>query len=116
MRRFLLLLIALMLCCPWGSAEGISCRVDLEAEGTAVSPTLWGIFLEDINHAADGGLCAQMGRENRWRAALNPIAAHQTDDGGILPKLFADRAKLAHMPVMEGIIFGYDCVCAHKIL
>ena len=60
MRRFLLLLIAVMLCCPWGSAEGISCRVDLEAEGTAVSPTLWGIFLEDINHAADGGLCAEL--------------------------------------------------------
>ena len=58
-----------------------------------------------VRTAADGGLCAQMGRENRWRAALNPIAAHQTDDGGILPKLFADRAKLAHMPVMEGIVF-----------
>ena len=56
-----------------------------------------------------------MSRENRWRAALNPIAAHQTDDGGILPKLFADRAKLAHMPVMEGIVFADHADEVHAV-
>jgi len=30
--------------------------------GPAVSPTLWGLFLEDINYALDGGLNADLVR------------------------------------------------------
>ncbi|MGP3958942.1 alpha-L-arabinofuranosidase C-terminal domain-containing protein [Nonomuraea sp. 3N208] len=34
--------------------------VDAKAKGTAVSPNLYGVFYEDINHAADGGLYAEL--------------------------------------------------------
>lgn len=35
-------------------------KVDTAAAGTKVSPNLYGIFYEDINHAADGGLYAEL--------------------------------------------------------
>lgn len=35
-------------------------KVDTTAAGTTVSPTLYGVFYEDINHAADGGLYAEL--------------------------------------------------------
>ncbi|MFB4281360.1 alpha-L-arabinofuranosidase C-terminal domain-containing protein [Nonomuraea sp. MTCD27] len=34
--------------------------VDPKAKGTKVSPDLYGVFYEDINHAADGGLYAEL--------------------------------------------------------
>ncbi|MFI7699254.1 alpha-L-arabinofuranosidase C-terminal domain-containing protein [Nonomuraea sp. NPDC049480] len=34
--------------------------VDAKAKGTKVSPNLYGVFYEDINHAADGGLYAEL--------------------------------------------------------
>ncbi|MFG1706044.1 alpha-L-arabinofuranosidase C-terminal domain-containing protein [Nonomuraea sp. M3C6] len=34
--------------------------VDTKAQGTKVGPNLYGIFYEDINHAADGGLYAEL--------------------------------------------------------
>lgn len=34
--------------------------VDAKAPGTEVSPHLYGVFYEDINHAADGGLYAEL--------------------------------------------------------
>ncbi|TYB51021.1 alpha-N-arabinofuranosidase [Nonomuraea sp. PA05] len=34
--------------------------VDTRAKGTKVSPDLYGVFYEDINHAADGGLYAEL--------------------------------------------------------
>ncbi|GAA3583964.1 hypothetical protein GCM10022419_077190 [Nonomuraea rosea] len=34
--------------------------VDTKAKGTEVGPNLYGIFYEDINHAADGGLYAEL--------------------------------------------------------
>lgn len=42
------------------SAAGASLEVDFGAEKTPVSPTLYGIFYEDINYAADGGLYGEM--------------------------------------------------------
>ena len=34
--------------------------IDLAARGTPISPDLFGIFFEDLNHAADGGLYAEL--------------------------------------------------------
>ncbi|SDM29928.1 alpha-L-arabinofuranosidase C-terminal domain-containing protein [Nonomuraea jiangxiensis] len=41
----------------YGSGE---LTVDTGARGTKVSPNLYGVFYEDINHAADGGLYAEL--------------------------------------------------------
>ena len=36
------------------------------ATGTAISRDLWGVFFEDINHAADGGLYAELVRNRSF--------------------------------------------------
>ena len=38
----------------------VSINVDASNPGIKVSPNLYGIFFEDINHAADGGLYAEL--------------------------------------------------------
>lgn len=38
----------------------VAVRIDLGAPGVAVQPTLHGLFFEDINYAADGGLYAEL--------------------------------------------------------
>lgn len=41
-------------------ARAASLTVDVDKPGVAVSPTLYGIFFEEINRAGDGGLYAEM--------------------------------------------------------
>ncbi|MCQ2256469.1 MAG: carbohydrate binding domain-containing protein [Bacteroidaceae bacterium] len=41
-------------------------NVDAQKQGPAVSPTHYGIFYEDINHAADGGLYAELIRNRSF--------------------------------------------------
>ncbi|MGW4799456.1 alpha-L-arabinofuranosidase C-terminal domain-containing protein [Nonomuraea sp. NPDC004297] len=41
-------------------------RADTRATGTKVSPDLYGVFYEDINHAADGGLYAELVRNRSF--------------------------------------------------
>ena len=38
----------------------VTIDVDASNPGIKVSPNLYGIFFEDINHAADGGLYAEL--------------------------------------------------------
>ena len=38
----------------------VTINVDVSNPGVKVSPNLYGIFFEDINHAADGGLYAEL--------------------------------------------------------
>src|SRR3954452_6737511 len=38
----------------------VTITVNADKPGARISPTMWGIFLEDINFAADGGLYAEM--------------------------------------------------------
>jgi alpha-L-arabinofuranosidase len=45
--------------------------VDARAKGTPVSPNLYGVFYEDINHAADGGLYAELVRNRSFE--FNPV-------------------------------------------
>ncbi len=45
-------------------------NVDAYNQGPAISPTLYGIFYEDINHAADGGLYAELIRNRSFEDDL----------------------------------------------
>ena len=40
--------------------EPIRMELRVDKKGTAISPTMYGLFFEDINFAADGGLYAEM--------------------------------------------------------
>jgi len=55
---FLFLFPVLGLFCPAQSGPQIT--VDAGRTGSAISPTMYGVFFEDINFAADGGLYAEL--------------------------------------------------------
>jgi len=54
-----ILTIALLAAMAQANAQ-VAIDVDAAQKGVKVSPTLYGIFFEDINHAADGGLYAEL--------------------------------------------------------
>lgn len=46
--------------------------VDLNKKGAGISPSHYGVFFEDINHAADGGLYAELIRNRSFEDAATP--------------------------------------------
>ena len=55
-----------MMMAACASRAQVTIDVDLTAKGHVVSPDLYGIFFEDINHAADGGLYAELIRNRSF--------------------------------------------------
>ena len=47
-----------------------------------VSPTMWGVFFEDINFAADGGLYAEMVKNRSFEFSLPMIGWSEVDKNG----------------------------------
>ena len=47
--------------------------IDLENPGAAVQPTMYGIFFEDINFAADGGLYAELVKNRSFEFPQDPL-------------------------------------------
>src|SRR2546423_3853829 len=66
--KFTRLTLVLLLCASASLARGdrASLRVDFAGPRTNVSPMLYGIFFEEINHAGDGGLYAEMVRHRSF--------------------------------------------------
>jgi alpha-N-arabinofuranosidase len=63
MRALLVSALAALACAPavfLGQAKPITISVDLAHPGAAISPQMFGIFFEDINFAADGGLYPEL--------------------------------------------------------
>ena len=54
------LTIALTAGCLGAMAQTEPIRIDLGQKGAVVSPNLYGIFFEEISHAGDGGLYAEL--------------------------------------------------------
>lgn len=59
-------------------------RIDAAASGPRIPPTLYGIFFEEISHAGDGGLYAEL-LENRGFEDANLPPACVLDNGFIVP-------------------------------
>lgn len=55
-------------------AQTATMEIDSSAQGTPVSPVLWGIFFEEINHAGDGGIYAELVRNRSFEDAPTPQA------------------------------------------
>lgn len=55
-----LAVVALMAGSMGMTAQTAPIRIDFNQRGAAVSPDLYGIFFEEINHAGDGGLYAEL--------------------------------------------------------
>lgn len=61
-KRILLLAISVILCFSTGlySQKPLSILVNVDKPRAEIKPTMWGIFFEDINFGADGGLYAEL--------------------------------------------------------
>ena len=59
------LLLSLLAVSTTVSAQ-VELNIDLQSRGPRISPTHYGIFFEDINHAADGGLYAELIRNRSF--------------------------------------------------
>ena len=64
MKKPHLLLTACLLCS--GAAAQVTIDIDANQRGPKISPTHYGIFFEDINHAADGGIYAELIRNRSF--------------------------------------------------
>ncbi len=54
-------------------------HIDLEQRGAAVSPNLYGIFFEEINHAGDGGLYAELVQNRGFEEHVLPSSMTYRD-------------------------------------
>src|SRR5438094_277295 len=55
-------------------------HIDLRHPGPRVSPTLYGLFFEEINHAGDGGLNAEMVRNGSFEDS-SPLNGWEAKNG-----------------------------------
>src|SRR5271165_4318577 len=65
-------LAALFLFANQAALAQATITVDADKPGHPVSPRLWGIFFEDINLSADGGIYPEMVRNRSFEDAARP--------------------------------------------
>jgi alpha-L-arabinofuranosidase len=59
-KRLITLVVALLSVGALWAAEPVQIKLNAKARGAAIEPTMWGLFFEDINYAADGGIYAEL--------------------------------------------------------
>jgi alpha-L-arabinofuranosidase len=64
--RCLLLPFAVLLSAPLLHLSGATVSVSLDKPGAQINPSMWGVFFEDINLGADGGLYAELVKNNSF--------------------------------------------------
>ncbi|WP_416234912.1 alpha-L-arabinofuranosidase C-terminal domain-containing protein [Mesoflavibacter profundi] len=80
------------------SNEVIQLDLDLSDTGIKIQPTMYGVFFEDINFAADGGLYAEMVKNRSfefllpkmgWKEPNSNTHSHNTDSGFLNPMQYS---------------------------
>ena len=66
------LLLLLTSGAPSTAAPEAKLTVQVDKPGAKISPMLWGIFFEDINHSADGGIYAELVRNRSFEDSDKP--------------------------------------------
>ena len=75
-----ILLSSVMMCCSLAAtAQNDAIRIDLAQRGAVVSPDLYGIFFEEINHAGDGGLYAELVQNRGFEEHVPPSSMTYSD-------------------------------------
>lgn len=95
MKRNNILLMALLASSLAANAQ-VKINVDAANPGIKVSPNLYGIFFEDINHAADGGLYAELISNRSFEDSDNAIPTWRTSasNGASITSLLVSKALL----------------------
>ncbi|MCS6829425.1 MAG: alpha-L-arabinofuranosidase C-terminal domain-containing protein [Armatimonadota bacterium] len=93
MKNCAVALVAMFLFPLFVHAQTATLDIDASAQGTPISPLLWGIFFEEINHAGDGGIYAEMVRNRSFEDAPHTtIHAWQLADSGGRARIALDRS------------------------
>ncbi len=86
---------------PGQAAEiGYTMTVDVARDGPAISDTMYGVFFEDINRAADGGLYAELVQNRSFEydrvdnAAFTPLTGWAPTAGSASVEVVDDAARL----------------------
>ena len=90
-----ILLSALLASALTANAQ-VKINVDVANPGVKVSPNLYGIFFEDINHAADGGLYAELISNRSFEDSDNTTPTWRTkaEDGATISTQLVSKALL----------------------
>lgn len=102
----------------WAVDPPTTLQIDMAKRGTSVSPGLHGIFFEEINHAGDGGLYAEL-IQNRSFEDSNLPEGYVGKKGKLYPKktpnhvtgLYSDRVFRWYRDSLPGWSLegeGYD--------
>ena len=96
-----------------GAAQTAKITVNVDKTGPAVSSRLYGIFFEEINHAGDGGLYAELVRNRGFEDANLPPACRRQGDFIVPPRTphFWNQPEISdwQMPwKVEGLWPGWD--------
>jgi alpha-L-arabinofuranosidase len=75
------------------SAGPARITIDAVKPGSTVSPTLYGIFFEEINRAGDGGIYAEMIQNRSFEDADFPVAWSLVKVGGAEAAMSLDQTK-----------------------
>ena len=59
-KRLITLVVAFLSVGALWAAEPVQIKLNAKARGATIEPTMWGLFFEDINYAADGGIYAEL--------------------------------------------------------
>lgn len=76
-----------------GSPAPAVLTVDLDQPGKKVSPLLYGAFFEEINHAGDGGLYAELVRNRSFEDGPTPEGWSLVREAGGQGQISLDRAR-----------------------
>lgn len=82
--------MALLSSPAWAAQEYTAdIRIDLGAEGAPVPPALYGIFMEEINHAFDGGIYAELTQNRSFEEGVLPpgMKLVENEDGSLRMEL-----------------------------
>lgn len=72
MKKILLVIVAL--CATASTIAQTTMSIDARLRGPLLSPWQWGLFFEEINHAGDGGLYAELIRNRSFEDDINPTS------------------------------------------
>lgn len=88
-KRLVYLLISVLLLISCDSSQGFSEEIviNLQKRKADISPSMYGVFFEEINHAGDGGLYAELVQNRSFEEKEMPLG------------FFAERDKLLPKPV-----------------
>jgi alpha-L-arabinofuranosidase len=91
--RTIALVAVMAIACAVASADRATLRVRVNEPTVKVSPKLYGIFFEEINHAGDGGLYAELIRNRAFEDAATPEGWSLVTDGGSAGKMAPDDTQ-----------------------